>query len=210
MFEIAGLDVEIVRLQITELRRKRVEAIVGQRHRLRMLQFRENARLKEEVRLQHVRLAGAQAVASGRGTPRQERNVSALPSLGERIARPQTIGLAAQLRRYARREFVAARETTGVSMDEMDFGLADTTLSECVDAISKLTDRAQIVGMLKRAYNELPLVSSDEPARPAARHPRAPPQRYDSELALKAADETSPSRTQVSRAIYGGGSDFLI
>jgi|SRR5215467_553560 len=72
----------------------------------------------------------------------------------------------------ARREFIAARDTTGVSTDYMDFGLADTTLSECVTAIGKLTDRAQIVGMLKRAYDDLPLVS-DEPARPAVEHMRS-------------------------------------
>jgi hypothetical protein len=72
----------------------------------------------------------------------------------------------------ARREFVVARETTGVSTNYMDFGLADTTLSECMDAIGKLTDRAQIVDTLKRAYNDLPLVS-DEPARPAVEHMRS-------------------------------------
>ena len=73
----------------------------------------------------------------------------------------------------ARREFIAARDATGVSMNYMDFGLADTTLSECVDAIGKLTDRAQIVDKLKRAYNDLPLVTADEPARPAVEHMRS-------------------------------------
>ena len=72
----------------------------------------------------------------------------------------------------ARREFIAARQATGVSMEYMDFGLADTTLSECVDAIAKLTDRDQIVDTLKRAYNDLPL-TSDEPARPAVEHMRS-------------------------------------
>jgi hypothetical protein len=72
----------------------------------------------------------------------------------------------------ARREFIAARQTTGVSMEYMDFGLADTTLSECVDAIGKLTDRDQIVDTLKRAYNDLPL-TSDEPGRPAVEHMRS-------------------------------------
>ena len=72
----------------------------------------------------------------------------------------------------ARREFSAAREATGVSMREMAFGLADTTLSECVDEIGKLTDRAQIVANLKRAYNDLPL-ASEEPARAAVEHMRS-------------------------------------
>jgi hypothetical protein len=40
----------------------------------------------------------------------------------------------------ARQEFVAARDTTGMSTHYMDFGLADTTLAECVAAIGKLTD----------------------------------------------------------------------
>ena len=72
----------------------------------------------------------------------------------------------------ARHEFIAARDTTGVSTDYMDFGLADTTLLECVAAIGKLTDRAQIVDMLKRAYSDLPL-GSDGPARPAVEHMRS-------------------------------------
>ena len=71
-----------------------------------------------------------------------------------------------------RREFIAARQTTGVSTDYMDFGLADTTLLESMDAIGKLTDRAQIVDILKRAYEDLPLVS-EEPARPAIDHMRS-------------------------------------
>jgi hypothetical protein len=72
----------------------------------------------------------------------------------------------------ARLQFIAARATTGVSTNYMDFGLADTTLSECVDAIGQLTDRDQIVDTLKRAYNDLPL-ASDEPARPAVGHMRS-------------------------------------
>jgi hypothetical protein len=72
----------------------------------------------------------------------------------------------------ARLQFIAARETTEVSTQYMDFGLADTTLSECVDAIGQLTDRDQIVDTLKRAYNDLPL-ASDEPARPAVEHMRS-------------------------------------
>lgn len=72
----------------------------------------------------------------------------------------------------ARREFITARERTGVSKEYMDFGLADTTLLECVEAIGKLTDRAQIVDTLKRTYEDLPL-ASDEPARPAVEHMRS-------------------------------------
>jgi hypothetical protein len=72
----------------------------------------------------------------------------------------------------ARHEFIAARDTAQVSTGYMDFGLAETTLSECVSAIGKLTDRAQIVDMLKRAYSDLPL-GSDGPARPAVEHMRS-------------------------------------
>jgi hypothetical protein len=64
----------------------------------------------------------------------------------------------------ARNHFIATRDTTQVTEDYMGFELADTTLSECTAAIEKLTDRAQIVDALQRAYNDLPLVS-DGPAR---------------------------------------------
>jgi len=72
----------------------------------------------------------------------------------------------------ARHEFIAARDTTEASRGYMGFALADTTLLECVAAIEKVTDRDQIVDMLKRAYNNLPLVS-DGPARPAIEHMRS-------------------------------------
>jgi hypothetical protein len=66
----------------------------------------------------------------------------------------------------ARHHFIAARDATEVTEDYMGFELADTTLLECTAAIEKLTDRAQIVETLQRAYDHLPLVS-DGPARPA-------------------------------------------
>ena len=44
VIEVAGLHVEVVRLQVAELRRQRIEAVVRQDDGLRVLQFREHAR----------------------------------------------------------------------------------------------------------------------------------------------------------------------
>ena len=71
----------------------------------------------------------------------------------------------------ARQQFVAYREKSDVPEDYLGYELAGTTLSECESAIEKLTDRAQIVETLQRAYNQLPLVK-DGPARPAVENMR--------------------------------------
>ncbi len=49
MIEVAGLHVEVVRLQIAELRRQRIEAVVRQDDRLCVLQLREDARREDVV-----------------------------------------------------------------------------------------------------------------------------------------------------------------
>lgn len=72
----------------------------------------------------------------------------------------------------ARHHFIATRAATEVTEDYMGFELADTTLSECAAEIEKLTDQAQIVDTLQRAYNQLPVVS-DGPARPAVEDMRS-------------------------------------
>ena len=72
----------------------------------------------------------------------------------------------------ARHRFIANREESDVTEDYMGYELADTTLSECEAAIEKLTDRAQIVETLQRAYNQLPLMR-DGPARPAVENMRS-------------------------------------
>jgi hypothetical protein len=72
----------------------------------------------------------------------------------------------------ARHHFSVTRHATEVREADMGFELADTTLSECAAAIEKLTDRAQIVDTLRRAYSQLPLVN-DGPARSAVEDMRS-------------------------------------
>jgi hypothetical protein len=66
----------------------------------------------------------------------------------------------------ARHEFIATRDTNEASRGYMGFALADETLLECVAAIEQLTDRAQIVDMLKA---RLPLAAADGWARSSSR-----------------------------------------
>jgi len=72
----------------------------------------------------------------------------------------------------ARHHFIVTRDATEATEDYMGLELADTTLSECAAEIEKLTDQAQIVDTLRRAYNQLPVVS-DGPARPAVEDMRS-------------------------------------
>ena len=60
VIEVAGLHVEVVRLQVAELRRQRVEPVVRQGDRLRVLQLGEDARREHVVVVRRVALAGAE------------------------------------------------------------------------------------------------------------------------------------------------------
>ena len=71
----------------------------------------------------------------------------------------------------ARRELSLARDTAELQKGYMGFELADANLRECVAAIEKLTDRDQIVSMLSRAYDTLPLTTGGA-ARPVVEHVR--------------------------------------
>ena len=75
VIEVTGLHVEVVRFQVAALRRQRIQSVVRHRDRLRVLKLGEDARLKQVVRFQHVRLAGAQTVLRCRGASGEERDV---------------------------------------------------------------------------------------------------------------------------------------
>ena len=59
LLEVGRVLVEVVRLQVAVGGRMRIQAVVGQDDRLRVLEFRENLRLKDEVALDVVALARA-------------------------------------------------------------------------------------------------------------------------------------------------------
>ena len=60
MIEVAGLHVEVVRLQVAVLRRERVDAVVRQHDGLRVLELREHARREDVLVVRRVALARAQ------------------------------------------------------------------------------------------------------------------------------------------------------
>ena len=110
MVEVAGLDIEIVRLQVAVLRWQRIQAVIRQRDRLRVLQLHEDARLKDVVGLEGVRLARTERVLIGRRLAAQQRDVRADARLGDGVLRLQLVRSAAQFRRDLRCQFVAGRE----------------------------------------------------------------------------------------------------
>src|SRR5438105_3934557 len=110
MIEITGLHVEVVRLQVAVLRRHRVQAVVRQYDRLRVLQFHEYARTKHVIGFERVTLAGRDRVLVRSGAARQQRNVRALASLAKRVACLQSVSAAAEIGGKFGREFVAGGE----------------------------------------------------------------------------------------------------
>ena len=100
MIEVAGLHVEVVRLQVAQLRRERIDAVIRQNNGLSILQLRENPRRKDVLMSRCVALARDDRLASGRRPTSQERDVRVLAGLGEAVVR-----LEAVMRRIIRRRF---------------------------------------------------------------------------------------------------------
>ena len=110
MVEVALLDVEIVRLEIAVRRRLRIEAVVRQDDGLGVLQLGEDLRLEHVVEQEAVRLGGTdRGPVRGRAT-RQHADARVLSRLGDRVARLETLGLAAEVRRHVRAEVIRQRE----------------------------------------------------------------------------------------------------
>ncbi len=59
----------------------------------------------------------------------------------------------------ARRDLGATRDATEIGSGHMGFELADANLRDCTATIERLTDRDQIIDMLKRTYDSLPLTT---------------------------------------------------
>ena len=88
MIEVAGLHVEVVRLQVAELRRHRVEAVVRQRDGLGVLQLREHAGREDVLVVRRVALAGADASASRRSPARSAARCARLGRLPTACSAP--------------------------------------------------------------------------------------------------------------------------
>lgn len=59
----------------------------------------------------------------------------------------------------AARRDLATRDATEIGSGHMGFELADANLRDCTATIERLTDRDQIIDMLKRTYDSLPLTT---------------------------------------------------
>jgi hypothetical protein len=71
----------------------------------------------------------------------------------------------------ARRHLGATRDAAEIGGGHMGFELADANLRDCTSTIEQLTDRDQIIDMLKRTYDSLPLMTGGA-ARPVVEHIR--------------------------------------
>ncbi len=69
MIEVTGLHIKVVRFEVAVGRRLRVEPVVGQHDRLRVLELCEDLRLEDVVEDKRVRLRGADGGPMGGRTP---------------------------------------------------------------------------------------------------------------------------------------------
>src|SRR5437763_1945658 len=98
MLEIRAVWIEIVRLQVAVCRRMRIESIVRQDNRLRVFQFGENLRFKDEITLHVVSLAGAQGGLMCSCAAGEHANAGILPVFRKAVMQLQLLFLAAELR----------------------------------------------------------------------------------------------------------------
>src|SRR5262245_36395545 len=99
-----------MRLQITELRRQRVEPVVWNGDGLAVLQFREHPRRKDVLVMRRVALARAQRLLGCDCAARQQRDMSTLTAFRQRVVRLQAVSTSAQLRGGLRRKLVTCGE----------------------------------------------------------------------------------------------------
>src|SRR5262249_31331956 len=108
--EVARLQIEVVRLQVAEVRRERVDAIVRHHHGLGGLELRGNAWRQGVIVMRRITLARRQRLSAGGGPPGQQRDVCVTARLRNRVVRLQTVATTAQLSGISCRELVAGRE----------------------------------------------------------------------------------------------------
>src|SRR6266849_3278057 len=96
--------------EIAELWRERIDAVIRQDDRLRVLQLGGDTCREDVVGLPAIRLGRAQGVFGGGGTARQERNMRAFAGFAKRVPRLEPVRAATKLRGNPRGEFVARRQ----------------------------------------------------------------------------------------------------
>src|SRR6185503_6510808 len=108
--EIAGLYVEVMRLQVAVLRRQWIEAVVRQNDGLRVLQLHEYARPKRVIRLHAVELARRERLTGRRRAACEQRNVRTLARFRDGVPRFESVDASAQIGCKLRGELVAGRQ----------------------------------------------------------------------------------------------------
>ena len=140
VIEVAGLHVQVVRLQVAVRRRLRVQPVVRQHHRLGVLQLAEDLGLEHVVQLEGVVLARRHGGLGRRGASGQQRHAGVLAGFRELIRRLQALGTAAQFGRDFRGELVGRGEED----------LGAETLEECAPGLLAMDGRPQGADALRR------------------------------------------------------------
>ena len=110
MIEVAGLNVQVVRLQIAELRRQRVDPVIRKHDGLCVLELRKDAWREDVLVHSRVALARDDRLVSGRRATSQERDVRVLAGLGEAVVRLEAVTPPAQFGGVPSGELVAGRK----------------------------------------------------------------------------------------------------
>src|SRR5450631_1950449 len=92
VIEVAGVYVEVVRLEIAVRRRLGIQAVVRQDDGLSVLELGEDLRLEHVVEQEAVRLRGTDRGSLRGGSARQHADMRVLSRFGDRVAGFETLG----------------------------------------------------------------------------------------------------------------------
>src|SRR5215210_5459244 len=99
-----------MRLQVAVMRRMRIEAVIREHDRLRILKLCEQAWREDVLVMWRIALAGAEGLLSGSGPARQERDVRVPPGLRNAVVGLQSIATTTEFGGGSRGELVAGRQ----------------------------------------------------------------------------------------------------
>src|SRR5882762_5785014 len=110
LLEVGFADVRVVGLEVTKGRGHRIEAVIGEYHRLRVLQLGECFHVEPEVRAWVVTLGGGDVRTMRNGLPGQKADAGIVPAFRKAVADLELIFAPAEFARDLRGEVIGECE----------------------------------------------------------------------------------------------------
>src|SRR3954471_23128377 len=137
MIEVAGLHIEVVRLEVAVGGGQGITAVVGEDDRLCVLQLREHLRLKDVLEVQFVGLGGTHGGPGCGRASSQQADSRVLPRFGDAVARLEALGFATEIRGDERTKVVRERQEDfcAQALEQRAPGFTRQHASERADAL---------------------------------------------------------------------------